>query len=448
MAKGIAGTDRDSALVSIEPETGYIRAMAVVAPSAVQPRRAGQAPAGLDVQDDGADDRAAPRRRPNDHELHVDAAEVHRRQVGADRRQDLRRAPTRGRVEPRQRDAEVRQHASTSSSISTSARRRSSRPPTTWASRRSSTATRPRASAGCELGVSPLEMARAYATIASGGYRIRPTSVTKVVVPRRPQRDAVPAAEGRRSSATASPTRRRRSCSRTSSRARARRPTSTARRPARPARPTTSPTPGSSATRRSCRRRSGSATPTRANPMPGAAGGAAAAPIWGAYMGTAKGGYCGDFARRPSRSGRAVHRPVFALRRWGETGIRRRRRRTAPASPRTTAGAADDRRQRRGEHAAGDGPIDAGAGERRRTPQSSRPQTPSDDGRRRADAAVPTPGTSRRRHGRGRRSRRDHRGPDHVQGQAHTTTRSGTARCDASGGASCPRSRGVDEPST
>jgi penicillin-binding protein 1A len=36
---------------------------------------------------------------------------------------------------------------------------------------------------GLEEGVSPLEMATAYATIASGGYRNRPTAITKVVFP-------------------------------------------------------------------------------------------------------------------------------------------------------------------------------------------------------------------------------------------------------------------------
>src|SRR4029079_5527581 len=33
---------------------------------------------------------------------------------------------------------------------------------------------------GLENGVSPLEMATAYATIASGGYRHRPTAITQV----------------------------------------------------------------------------------------------------------------------------------------------------------------------------------------------------------------------------------------------------------------------------
>jgi penicillin-binding protein 1A len=36
---------------------------------------------------------------------------------------------------------------------------------------------------GLEDGVSPLEMATAYASIASGGYRLRPTAITKIVFP-------------------------------------------------------------------------------------------------------------------------------------------------------------------------------------------------------------------------------------------------------------------------
>ena len=36
---------------------------------------------------------------------------------------------------------------------------------------------------GLENGVSPLEMATAYASIASGGYRMRPTAIKKIVFP-------------------------------------------------------------------------------------------------------------------------------------------------------------------------------------------------------------------------------------------------------------------------
>ena len=51
----------------------------------------GHSPAGLDVQGDGADGRAAQGRRPQQHDLHVDAAEVQRPHVGADRRPHLLR---------------------------------------------------------------------------------------------------------------------------------------------------------------------------------------------------------------------------------------------------------------------------------------------------------------------------------------------------------------------
>ena len=62
------------------------------------------------------------------------------------------------------------------------------------------------------------------------------------------------------------------------------------------ARPTTSPTPGSSATRRGSRPRSGSDTRTRASTLGyDAFGGTLAAPIWHDYMEVAKGDYCGDF---------------------------------------------------------------------------------------------------------------------------------------------------------
>ena len=64
---------------------------------------------------------------------------------------------------------------------------------------------------GLTIGVSPLEMADAYATIASGGYRNRPTAITKITfpdgqvgAPARASRSSAP-----RRSPTASPPRRR-----------------------------------------------------------------------------------------------------------------------------------------------------------------------------------------------------------------------------------------------
>ena len=119
---------------------------------------------------------------------------------------------------------------------------------------------------GLEEGVSPLEMATAYATIASGGYRNRPTAITKVEFPdgASPSCRAAGASSGPRSSPTARPTRRPRSSRPTSRAAPARAPPPAARRPARPAPPTATPTPGSRASRRASRPPSGSAIPTTA----------------------------------------------------------------------------------------------------------------------------------------------------------------------------------------
>ena len=61
-------TDPAAAVVSIDPRTGAIRAMTAVTPGQVaepvQHRRAGAAPAGLDVQDDGAHGRGRRRDEP------------------------------------------------------------------------------------------------------------------------------------------------------------------------------------------------------------------------------------------------------------------------------------------------------------------------------------------------------------------------------------------------
>ena len=116
---------------------------------------------------------------------------------------------------------------------------------------------------GLERGVSPLEMANAYATIANGGYRNRPRAIKKIVqdgktlkLPRRwrVQRvkafsdgvtyEATKILEQNMTGGTGTPRRR-----------------SAARPAARPARPTRTSTPGSSASRRGCRPRSGSASP-------------------------------------------------------------------------------------------------------------------------------------------------------------------------------------------
>src|SRR3954468_2812454 len=56
----------------------------------VQPRGAGQAPAGIDVQGHGADGRAASGRRPQGDDVHVQAPALQGPAVGADRRPDRR----------------------------------------------------------------------------------------------------------------------------------------------------------------------------------------------------------------------------------------------------------------------------------------------------------------------------------------------------------------------
>ncbi len=60
--------------------------------------------------------------------------------------------------------------------------RRSPRWPTRWASPRTSRATR-RGARRAEVGVTPLEMADVYATLADGGWRNKPIAITKVVFP-------------------------------------------------------------------------------------------------------------------------------------------------------------------------------------------------------------------------------------------------------------------------
>ena len=115
---------------------------------------------------------------------------------------------------------------------------------------------------GLEDGVSPLEMANAYATIANGGYRNRPRAIKKIVrdgkTLKLPKRWRVHRVKAFEDGVTYEATR---SSSRTSGRHGRPRRRSAAPPAARPARPTRTSTPGSSASRRGCRPRSGSASP-------------------------------------------------------------------------------------------------------------------------------------------------------------------------------------------
>ena len=115
------------------------------------------------------------------------------------------------------------------------------------------------------ISVSPLEMAGAYATLAAGGVYSRPMAIRRVVLPGGEEDTEAGWGKPRRRrvlpdwvayevtkileqniQAAPAPVRR-----------------SGGPRPERPGRPTTTPTPGSRATRRTCRRPSGSATRVR-----------------------------------------------------------------------------------------------------------------------------------------------------------------------------------------
>src|SRR3954468_10453638 len=169
---------------------------------------------------------------------------------------------------------------------------------------------------GLTLGVSPLEMARAYSSIANGGYRVRPIAVTKVTFPDGHSEEPYKPSKTRifsdgvayeaikilKENVLAG--------------------TGTLANIGCPAagktgttddftdawfvgytpRLTTAVWVGHANSRES---------------MPGAAGGVAAAPIWGAYMKTAKGDYCGDFPK-PTEPFSAV--PFFG--KYSKTGIR------------------------------------------------------------------------------------------------------------------------------
>ena len=115
---------------------------------------------------------------------------------------------------------------------------------------------------GLTLGVTPLEMAGAYATLASGGIRHRPTGIERVVFPDGKSED-LGKPEGKRvltdgQAYAVTKMLKANVLGGTGTAAR-----SAARRPGRPARPTRPRTPGSSATPRSSRPPCGSAIRTR-----------------------------------------------------------------------------------------------------------------------------------------------------------------------------------------
>jgi penicillin-binding protein 1A len=169
---------------------------------------------------------------------------------------------------------------------------------------------------GLRLGVSPLEMARAYATIANGGSRVRPISVTKVVfpdghseVPYKPEQAKV-FSDGVTAEATKI------------LKANVTGGTGTAAQIGCPVAGKTGTTDEFSdawfvgyTPRLSTSVWVGHANSRES--MPGAAGGTTAAPIWGAYMKTAKGDFCGDFPD-PTEPFSAV--PFFG--KYAKTGVK------------------------------------------------------------------------------------------------------------------------------
>jgi penicillin-binding protein 1A len=178
---------------------------------------------------------------------------------------------------------------------------------------------------GLHIGVSPLEMARAYATIANGGSRIRPIAVMKVrfpdghvETPLKPEKTRV-FSDGVAYEATKI------------LHQNILGGTGTAANIGCPAAGKTGTTDEFSdawfvgyTPRLSTAVWVGHANSRE--PMPGAAGGTAAAPIWGAYMKVAKGAFCGDFPQ-PTEPFAPV--PFFGE--YSKTGVKGNR--AAPVAP-------------------------------------------------------------------------------------------------------------------
>ena len=101
---------------------------------------------------------------------------------------ELRSQDVRGHLaeqvdQPRAGDAHLRQHRLRPAGRRPGRGNDHRRWPTRWASRRTCSSNPAEALGGLELGVTPLEMADVYATLADGGYRNTPIAITKVVFP-------------------------------------------------------------------------------------------------------------------------------------------------------------------------------------------------------------------------------------------------------------------------
>ena len=182
IAERLGDVGPSSAIVTINPKNGYIEAMAssadygeskfnLAAQGHRQPGSTFKIMALMAALRAGVD--------PDSTQLRLALADqVRRPDVRADRRLDLLRPQRRATSRCARRRCSPTT-PSTSSSRSTSGPTRSSRPPGTWASAPSSSGYPAETLGGLTDGVSPLEMANAYATIASGGMRNRPTAITQ-----------------------------------------------------------------------------------------------------------------------------------------------------------------------------------------------------------------------------------------------------------------------------
>ena len=181
--------DPASAVVAIDPRSGAIKTMTAVTPGPnrepVQPRRAGASPGGLDLQD------LRPRRgglrghQPGHDELRLGAAPLPARTRTRSRgRSPPTRTPTWARRRSRTRRS-PRTTPSSRGSRSTSAPEKvaamANRLGVASSLKTKEGAYVPSLGLG-SIGVSPLDMASAYATIAAGGIYSKPMAIRKVVL--------------------------------------------------------------------------------------------------------------------------------------------------------------------------------------------------------------------------------------------------------------------------
>ena len=192
-------TDPASALVSIDPRNGHIRAMASssnYAAEPVQPRRPGPPPAGLDLQGLRPDHGDQAGDRPLHDLLHLETArpqpaplgplEVHTADEGYQGTINLQQATvTSDNTVFAQLDLDVGPASVAATAKSMGITTHLDGIPAEGIG-------------GLRLGVSPLELTDAYATLASGGIHHNPVSIEQGRLPQRPRRPSRSAADPKR----------------------------------------------------------------------------------------------------------------------------------------------------------------------------------------------------------------------------------------------------------